>query len=686
MRRRAPFVSLLALPVLACGARAPSGPTTPQIALAGGVRDIAVLTDLEEVRDVAASGTAIYVATDTGVLVYTDEGGGVPRRIGRAQGLPSDDVLAVAVESDGAVLVATAEGLAAIRGESVVRIADVPEHQRVMDLVIQGDGTAWLCTLSGLLRRRPGEAWARFGEPTVCTTLAPTPEGHLWVGTANGLLYVEGEVIREHPVSGGIPEGYVRAIAPVLPGQILALLNGPSRAQIGFWDGRQWYGYTLPDVAEPVVGLVLRGGSDATLVTRDRAFSIAPTGAGTALRPLSARPGNVRSFRVAAEVETGSAPAPAAAVDAVRVLRPVQPLAEVPTSGPTPTAPRLVATPIGAAFPRPVYRAFQSGDRAFAAAGNAGVVELPRRGELRSFRSRSLVPEGDLQVATDIEGGVWVRARNREIARWVEGRLRRLALPDDVAPQALASGAGGAYLVALVPGTRTVRVYVAEGGGFRPLLERTLAVAVEAIPFAGIAPDGKVWIAIAVRREDGVGTRTRGVAVLDPRTERVVYHHRGAPHGQGLPLPDEVSAVTFDGAGNAWFATLSGAVRVEEYQAIVFDETRGVRGEVVTDVASGAGRMWIAAAEGLGSYANRQFDFHQPPVVRQHRPTAVASDAAGHLWAAGPTGLLHHDGAAWHHYGTAEGLPTDTFHDVEIDGAHRVWLLAEDAVLVLSPQ
>jgi hypothetical protein len=549
-----------------------------------------------------------------------------------------------------------------------------------MDLAIQSDGTAWLCTLSGLLRRQ-GDAWARFGDPFVCTTLAATPEGHLWVGTAQGILYVQGDVVREHPVSGGIPEPYVRAIVPVLPGQILALLQGPSRAQIGYWDGSQWYGYTLPGVEEPVVGLVMRGGADVTLITRDRAWTIAPTGtSGTALRPLSARPGNVRSFR--ATFSTDSSPPPE--VDPSRVLRPLQRLADVPTSGSMPSAPPLVATAVGEPLPGHHYRAFQADERAFVAASNRGIVELLRRGEPRRYRSRSLVPESDLQVATDTTGAVWVRGRGNQMAKWVDGRLRRLVFPDDIAPQAIASSARGAFLAALVPGTRTVRIFVAEGSGFRPLLERTLQPPIASIPFFGVAPDGKFWLAISVPREDG-STVTRGAAVLDPSSEAVVYHHRGAPHGQGLPLPDEISAITFDGAGNAWFATLSGAVRVEEYQAIVFGEARGVRGEVVTDIASGAGRMWIAAAEGLGSYAERRFDFAQPAVVRQHRPVALASDAAGHLWAAGPAGLLQYDGTTWYHYGAAEGLPFESLLDVEVDGANRVWLLAEEAVLVLSP-
>lgn len=679
----------LALAVLAaCGATGSvrGGGTTPRLATAGGARRVLALTDLEEARDVASAPSATFVATDSGLLVYpstTESEGGPPRepgRITRAEGLPSDDVTAVALDADGTALVATAAGLARVQGQTASAVADVPPHARAMDLVVTRDGTAWLCTLSGLLRRQGG-TWARFGDPFQCTTLAPTPEGQLWVGSTSGVLYVEGDVVREHPVSGGIPEGYVRSIVPVLPGQILALVNGPQRAQLAFWDGSSWYGYTLPGLEEPVVGLAMRGGADATLVTRDRAFAIAPTGGGTAFRALGATPGNVRSFRATTSTDA----TPPAEVDASRALRGPQPLADVPQSGPTVRAPTLIAIPLALDLPGGMYRALQSGEHAFAAVGNGGLVELPRRGAPRALRSRSLVPETDLQTATETRGGVWVRARSGEIAKWVEGRLRRLQLPDEVAPQAIASGPRGAYLAALERGTATVRIFVSESGSWRPFLSRTLEVQPTAIPFMGVDPQGRIWLAIEITREDGVGTRTRGAAVLDPNVEIVVYHHRAAPQGQGLPLPDEISAMTFDGDGNAWFASLSGAVRVEEHQAIVFDETRGVRGEVVTDVASGSGRMWIAAAEGLGSYADREFDFHQPAIVREHRPSALATDASGHLWAAGSSGLLQYDGSAWALLGSADGLPTESLEDVEVDGAGRVWLLADDAVIVLLP-
>lgn len=682
-------IAVTAPAFVACGPTAAPRSVYPTITTARGARRIVEMTDIEEVRDVARSGDTTYVATDDGLLVF--EGDGRPSRVGRAEGLPSDDVTAVAIDRDGSALVAVDRALVRVSGAQIGAVEGAPPVARITDLAVLDDGTAWACTLSGLARRG-ASGWEIFGERFPCTTLAPTPEGSLWAGSAQGLYYVEGDVVREHPISGGIPEGYVRSVVPVLPGQVLALLSGPSRSVLGFYDGTSWHAYTLPDVDERVVGLVALEGGSTLLVTEQRAFVVAPTGSGTGFRALSSAQAQVRSFR-AETVAAAQAPA-APDIDASDVLRGPQALSDdapEPTAG---RAPSLIAQPFSVAFPPGAYRAFQHGSAAFAAIANRGIVALSATAA-RPYRSMSLVAEEDLQVVTDLQSGVWVRGRDGDVAKWVDGRLRRLALPPEIVPQALASGPAGAYLVAIVRGTSTVRVFVASGSGFRALVERTLTLPtrLDGIPFAGVGNDGRIWMGLRIAREDGSGTRMRGAAVIDPRDEAVTYHHRQVEQGRGLPLADEVSGVAFDGQGNAWFATLSGAVRVEEHQAITFDESRGVRGDVVTDVVAGAGNMWIASAEGLGSYADRRFDYAMPAIVREHRPIALAIDARGTLWAAGRYGLLENEGGTWAHFGTAgtdangrptPGLPTSDLRDVEVDGAGRVWILAAESVLILE--
>jgi hypothetical protein len=680
-------LALVLLFATACGPAARS--LRPTIAIGPATRTITTLTDLEEVRDAATDGSAVYAATDDGLLVYRGEG--APTRIGRAEGLPSDDVTAVAVDGAG-LLVATGGGLARIEGSAVTAIP-LPLSGRVTDVAVTGE-TAWVCSLNGL-HRRSGGTWASFGDPFHCTTLAPTPEGQLWAGSDAGVYYVdsdaEGPIVREHGAASGIPERYVRAIVPVLPGQILALLSGTQRTSVGLFDGSSWYAMTLPasagiDDDERVVGLV--GGDEGTfLVTSHHVFLVAPTGVGVSFVGTDSSNANVRSFRPTITDVAGATPPPP--VSASEVLVAPQPI-DVPGAR-SASVPALVARelPFGLVD---MTRAVSGEGRVYAALASAGMIELRRGGDGPRYRSRSLVHASDLQLATGEGREIWARGADGDVGRMEGGRLRRLPLPDEVAPQAIATGRIGAYLVVLVRGTSAMRVYTSTREGFRMLAERTLEVTPTALPFASVSGE-RVWVGLEIARESGDGVRMRGAAVIDPSSDAVVYHHRGASHeAGGLPLPDEVSGMTFDADGNAWFATLSGAVRVEEHQAIVFDETRGVRGDVVTDVAAGAGHMWIAAAEGLGSYADRRFDFVHPEVVMSHRPVAVAIDDSGHLWAGGRYGLLHHDGTTWSHVPLASGdlppgaasLPLSDIRDIEIDAQGRVWLLGPEEILVLA--
>ncbi|MFW5920498.1 MAG: hypothetical protein ACOCUS_01560, partial [Polyangiales bacterium] len=152
----------------------------------------------------------------------------------------------------------------------------------------------------------------------------------------------------------------------------------------------------------------------------------------------------------------------------------------------------------------------------------------------------------------------------------------------------------------------------------------------------------------------------------------------------GLPMPDRVRSIDLRDRGMAWFASFFGAIRVGNHQAVAFGEARGVPGEIVTDLAVGDGRVWIAAAEGLGYYQNRSLEFGLAG-YRELRPTALAIDERGRVWGAGPKGAIWFDGSTWHRLAREQGMPTEALEDVETDARGRVWFLADDRVLVFTP-
>ncbi len=692
--RAASVASLAAVGVLsaACGPAAlQTGSSFRTLAIGGSERRIVTLTDVDTVRDLALTSDRVWAATDRGVLVYPREGDPEPHRITHAQGLPSDDVRALAARADGSVIVATAAGLAELAGDSINPAFPPAPIGSVVDLATRPDGSVIACGRAGLARLKDG-AWTGFGEPVQCTTLAVDGDA-LWVGTTEGALRIEGDdTVREHSQTQGIPEPYVQAIAPLPNGRALALLRGPSRSLLGYWDGRHWYGYTVADFPPSIVGLMAQGDS-VLLLTGSRAFSITPGGSRRESVPLVALRADtehhgVRTYR-ARVTPAARIVVPEGAGIAARTPAPLE---EVPPGQPTIDAPPFsIAPTTSLAIPEGVYAGLSAEGTLIFADQNRGLVVLPPDGTARFLRTYDLVARTDFQIASDNQERTWALSKNGDLVRLDDdGAFHRVALPEGVTPQALATGEGGAYLCVRVGDTTTFRIYRADGGTWRQVIERTLSGVTQHIagtPFMGVAPDGAFWLGIEIDREDGpgTGTRMRGAVMLARDAETIVYHHRGATPADGAgatPLPDEVTAIDFTNDG-AWFPTLSGAVRVGNSQAVVFGEARGVRGEVVSDLATAPGnRVWVAAAEGIGVYENGAFNFVFPAVVQSARPTAVAVDTEGNLWAAGPRGAVFSNGTTWQRLTEENGLPTNDIRDIDIDGRDRAFFLTEDAVLL----
>lgn len=685
------FFMLSAL-LAGCGPRQLSTDTTAHtLAIGGSDRRITTMTDVDRVRDMAATEETFYAATDRGLLTYPMTGEATPTRITHAEGLPSDDVTSVFVGSEGTVLVSTSAGLATVRDGHATSVASAPPIGKIADVAITGSNTVWACGRGGLARLKAGQnGWVLFGENTQCTRLAVSSEGSLWVGTTTGMWLVENEeIVREHSQTRGIPEPYVADIAPLAHGQVMALLRGPSSTLLGYWNGHHWYGYTLEGFTPKVLSLVTVG-SRVMMITQGHAFVIASgQGEGVPLVALNASEEfGVRSYR-GRITESAAVVVPEGNGEPFRAP---STMAEIPTGHPTIDAPHLEASPSSISVPDGLYAVYAHGSAFFLADQNRGIVHLQADGTTRSLHTNDLVSSTYLQVATDNSQRTWLVTKNGDLVQLDDdGGLRRMPLPENVHALAIANGEGGAHLLARVGDTGSVvRVYRADSGRWTQLLERTLHTATEFVgcPMMGVGPGGVVWAVVEVRREGEEGTRPAGVVVLDPSVETVTYHHRGATpatDGPGaLSMPDEITGLDFS-ENSAWFASLEGAVRVGNMQAVVFGEARGLRGEVVSDLAAApGGKLWVASAEGVGAYQNGTFDFSLPAVVQQARPIALAVDTAGNLYCAGPRGAVYYDGHAWQTLTEQTGFPTNALRDVRIDGRDRVWFLTEDRVIVFT--
>ena len=666
--------------------------TTPELLQAGAIqREIRSLTDLDTVRDVVEGGGLVYVATDRGLLVFGES----TTRMGHDAGLPSEDVRALAISPSGVVTVGTAAGLVEVTGNQLSNpvVPNAPVGELVA-LHAQDDGTRWACGESGLARLSNG-VWSGYGEAMQCTGLWATPEGRLWVGTTNGLLYLDADdVIREHVEGRGLPAGWVRGVVPAQPGQAFVLVQNASESHLAWFDGNRWYDYTIADFDRPVIGLA-RVGAETVMFTRGYAFTIrdAARASGVPLRAL-ARGDRLQVLGYRARTIPGAV----ASSDREAIpARPPVPLAPVPPNHPTLEAPGFVVAPLGPTGQN-VYAVHAHGGVVYVADRNQGISALTTSGIGRTYRSRDLVAERNLQVASDERGRTWVLTDEGVLAQKNEGALLRVATPEGVRCWSMTAAARGLYLACTVNDTpNAVRVYRRASDQWNAVIDTTLTFGaaegaprpqVISTPLLGVRDDEETWLALRVRMPDGTGPVMRGVAQIIGAN--VLYHHsRSDPavDGEGsLIMPDDFSSIDVNEEGNVWFSTLSGAVRIGNSQAIVFGESRGVRGEVVSDVLVGAqAKVWVAAAEGPGYYYNREFEFRMPQAVRATRPIGLAMDPRGNVWGAGPNGLVRYDGTDWTVFAADSGLPTTELVDVEAAADGEVWVLARDRVIVLGP-
>lgn len=220
-----------------------------------------------------------------------------------ADGLPSGNVLSMIVARDSSLWVGTEAGVSRYNGhwQSLTGAKNVPAVA-VRAIAQTEDGALWFGTDAGLVRREADgaccELWtAGDGLPSEDVTAllaAPGPAAEttgLWVGTAQGLVYFDGE---RATADTPLPGAAILAVAFTQSGQIVASVAGEGiwqrepggrwanlssneRVREGLWagaDGRlwagtsagliyyetgQWYSYPLADSGnEPVVWAVLQ--------------------------------------------------------------------------------------------------------------------------------------------------------------------------------------------------------------------------------------------------------------------------------------------------------------------------------------------------------------------------------------------------------------------------------------------
>jgi signal transduction histidine kinase len=154
----------------------------------------------DDVWAMARQGDAVWLGTYDGGLTRVDPSGAMRHFSAAADGLPSDTILALAVDADGVLWVGTTAGLARRRGDGAFERVALPGAEgepMVYALAGQPDGM-WAGTSAGVWRHARG-SWAQpawspmFHRPNAMVALATDPRGDRWIGSQRGLWHQRGD-------------------------------------------------------------------------------------------------------------------------------------------------------------------------------------------------------------------------------------------------------------------------------------------------------------------------------------------------------------------------------------------------------------------------------------------------------------------------------------------------------------
>jgi diguanylate cyclase (GGDEF)-like protein len=151
----------------------------------------------------------LWIATSGGLHRLAADG---VRRWSRADGLPSDSLLALELDAAKTLWIGTyGAGVGRMRDGRVTTVPGMEElgDRQVRALLETRDGSLWIGTNMELARWRDG-ALRRYtmqeGLPrNYVMALAEAPDGGLWIGTSNGLARFDGERFERFDQSNGFP-------------------------------------------------------------------------------------------------------------------------------------------------------------------------------------------------------------------------------------------------------------------------------------------------------------------------------------------------------------------------------------------------------------------------------------------------------------------------------------------------
>jgi ligand-binding sensor domain-containing protein len=612
----------------------------------------------------------------------------VTRLFTTEDGLVRNWVRRIHSDSRGRLWFCTVEGLSIFDGERFANYgaAQGLPHRLVNDLLEAGDGSYWLATYAGLYRFRPravrppsfekvsltgGQADPR---PTV---LLRSRSGEFWCGTTAGLYHIK---------AGSRLEGVAVPLAPAV--NRFPEINALEEDN----DGSLWIGTSQglvrlrPDGSSSFRSLMDRGGVpfygvETLLLDRDGSLWIGGWG-GISRLDLRSDPPAVRSFSPRIGQRLGK----------------VQSLYQDREGDLWIGARGLARLPAGAGLSDGQLQFFDgdpvlshndifalSGDSegsVWAAVSNLGVLQILRSGFSKYTQADGLESTAVLSVFESHDGTLYaVTGTRHTLNQFEQGRFTPI---QPYIPASIHDLGWGEVSVTLQD--RKGRWWVASVNGLLryPKVGRLADLAHTPPDVIYKLPDGLTSEAITRLFEDREGNIwigcAEGVSRWSAESERL--ENLTAAITAALGRPPAPLSFAQDMIGQVWMGFFPGGlVRYRASGPERVDEAL-LAGSINGLVADGAGRLWVASAQGgLGRIDSPGAD---RPAVRRYTDAnglrsnhlfALAEDRASRIYIAGGQGVdwLDTNTGAVHHFAAGSGLPPGEVQRLYADRQGGIW-------------